>query len=146
MKALLNSEGVDFLGRWLKGKEDKKKSIKAEMDYLKRQAEAIDKTIAFIKAKITEVMKATGCEKVKGSLGYSFATTVSVTTSVDNDLLCEMYQAKVEDAVKDILPDDVSIKLSASVSKLAEGTKLPEYYNRDKNDTVRFTKPHASKE
>ena len=44
MKTLLNGEGVDFLGRWLKGKEDKKKAIKAEKDYLTRQMEAIDKT------------------------------------------------------------------------------------------------------
>ena len=146
MKALLNSEGVDFLGRWLKGKEDKKKALKAEKDYITRQMEANDKTIAFIKAKITEVMKATGCVKVKGALGYSFATTVSVTTSVDKDLLREMYQAKVEDAVKDILPDDVTVTLSASVSKLEEGAELPEYYNRDEKDTVRFTKPRASKE
>ena len=46
MKTLLNGEGVDFLGRWLKGKEDKKKAIKAEKDYLTRQMEAIDKTPA----------------------------------------------------------------------------------------------------
>ena len=46
MKALLNSEGVDFLGRWLKGKEDKKKAIKAEKDYLSRQIEAIEAFVA----------------------------------------------------------------------------------------------------
>ena len=146
MKALLNSEGVDFLGRWLKGKEDRKKALKAEKDYISRQIEATDKTIAFIKAKINEVMTATGCEKVKGSLGYSFATTVSTTTSVDRDLLRDLYPAQVEDAVKDILPDDVTVSLSASVSKLEEGAELPAYYHRDETPTVRFTKPRASKE
>ena len=146
MKTLLNGEGVDFLGRWLKGKEDKKKAIKAEKDYLTRQIEAIDKTISFIKAKINEVMSATGCEKVKGELGYSFATTVSTTTSVDKDLLRDIYQARVEDAVKDILPDDVTVTLSASVSKVAEGAELPEYYTRTETPTVRFTKPRATKE
>ena len=146
MKALLNGEGVDFLGRWLKGKEDKKKAIKAEKDYLTRQMEAIDKTIAFIKAKMNEVMTATGCEKVKGSLGYSFATTVSTKTEVDRDLLRDLFQAKVEDAVQGIIPDDVTVSLSASVSKLEDGAELPEYYNRRETPTVRFTIPRATKE
>ena len=146
MKTLLNGEGVDFLGRWLKGKEDRKKAIKAEKDYLTRQSEAIDKTIEFIKAKIREVMVATGCEKVKGSLGYSFATATSTTTSVDKELLNEAYLTKVQDAVKDILPADVSVSLSASVSKLEDGTELPSYYNRTETPTVRFTKPRANKE
>ena len=143
MRTLLNTEGVDFLGRWLKGKEDKKKTIKAEKDYLTRQMDAIDQTIAFIKAKINEVMTATGCEKVKGSLGYSFATTVSTKTEVDKELLNEAFLPKVMDAVKDILPADVSVSLSASVSKLEEGSELPSYYNRTETPTVRFTKPRV---
>ena len=147
MKALLNSEGVDFLGRWLKGKEDKKKAIKAEKDYLSRQIEAIDKTIAFIKAKINEVMTATGCEKVKGELGYSFATTVSTTTSVDKDLLNELYGMRLKEACLEVgIPDDVTVTLGASVSKVPEGEELPIYYTRTETPTVRFTKPRASKE
>ena len=147
MKALLNSEGVDFLGRWLKGKEDKKKAIKAEKDYLSRQIEAIDKTIAFIKAKINEVMTATGCEKVKGELGYSFATTVSTTTSVDKDLLNELYGLRLKEACLEVgIPEDVTVTLGASVSKVPEGEELPVYYNRTETPTVRFTKPRASKE
>ena len=130
MKTLLNGEGVDFLGRWLKGKEDKKKALKAEKDYLTRQMDAIDNTISFIKAKIHEVMEATGCEKVKGSLGYSFDTTVSTKTEVD----------------KDILPADVTVTLGASVSKLEEGSELPDYYKQTVTPTVRFTKPRGNKE
>ena len=146
LRTLLNTEGVDFLGRWLKGKEDKKKTLKAEKDYLTRQMEAIDNTIAFIKAKIHEVMEATGCEKVKGTLGYSFATTVSTKTEVDKDLLKDFYQAKVDEALKDILPADVTVTLSASVSKLEEGADLPQYYIRTETPSVRFTKPRAGKE
>jgi len=146
LQTLLNTEGVDFLGRWLKGKEDKKKAIKAEKDYLTRQMESIDNTIAFIKAKINELMQATGTEKVKGSLGYSFATTVSTKTEVDKDLLRDFFQAKVDEALKDILPADVTVTLSASVSKLEEGAELPEYYNRTETPTVRFTKPRAAKD
>lgn len=147
MKALLNSEGVDFLGRWLRGKEDKKKALKAEKDYLSRQMEAIDRTISFIKAKITEVMNATGCEKVKGSLGYSFARTTSTKTEVNRDLLNDWYLADIEKALAEIgVPNWVTIKLDAKVSEVPEGTELPKCFNRTETDTVRFTKPRASKE
>ena len=36
LKELLTTEGVDFLGRWLKAKEDKKKALKAEKDFIDR--------------------------------------------------------------------------------------------------------------
>ena len=146
MKTLLNTEGVDLLGRWLKGKEDKKKALKAEKDFISRQMEATEKTISFIKSQINKVMVATGQVKIKGSLGYSFATTTSTKTEVDKDLLNEAYLAKVQDAVKDIIPADVSVSLSASVSKLGDGAELPNYYNRTSTPSVTFTKPRAGKE
>ena len=146
LKQLLNTDGVDYLGRWLKGKEDRKKALKAEKDYVTRQIEAVDNTIAFIKAKITELMKATGCDKVKGGLGYSFATSVSTKTEVNKDLLKELYQDKVEKALWGIIPEDVTVTLGASVSRLDEDSELPAYYNRTETPTVRFTKPRASKE
>ena len=146
MKTLLNTEGVDLLGRWLKGKEDRKKALKAEKDYITRQMEAIDKTIEFIKTKMNEVMTATGQEKIKGSLGYSFALSTSTKTEVDKEMLKEYYQEAVNEALKDILPADVSVTLTASVSKLEEGAELPDYYNRTETPTIRFTKPRAKKE
>ena len=146
MKTLLNTEGVDLLGRWLKGKEDRKKALKAEKDYLTRQMEAIDKTIEFIKTKMNEVMTATGQEKIKGSLGYSFALSTSTKTEVDKEMLKEYYQEAVNEALKDILPADVSVTLTASVSKLEEGAVLPDYYSRTETPTIRFTKPRAKKE
>ena len=145
MKTLLNTEGVDLLGRWLKGKEDRKKALKAEKDFLTRQMEAIDKTIEFIKSQMNKVMVATGQVKIKGSLGYTFSTSTSTTTSVDKDLLNEAYLKKVEEAVKDILPADVSVSLSASVSKV-EGESLPGYYKRTSTPSITFTKPRAKKE
>ena len=75
LKELLTHDGIDLLGGWLKAKEDRKKSLKAEKDYITRQMSAIDETIEFIKSKINQILVATGQEKVKGSRGYSFATT-----------------------------------------------------------------------
>ena len=150
MKTLLNGEGVDFLGRWLKGKEDKKKAIKAEKDYLTRQMEAIDKTISFIKAKINEVMTATGCEKVKGELGYSFATAISKTTQVDKELLAASYAEKVETAIREAhVPPYIGVTLTASSTKYEQfgidGVD-DELFVTTETPTVRFTKPRASKE
>lgn len=145
LKFLLNGEGVDYLGRWLKSKEDRKKALKAEKDYISRQMESIDKTINFIKEKIRQLMDATGCERVKGEYGYSFATYDSVKTEVDKDLLNTYFLARVQEAVKDILPADVTITLGASVSKLEDGEILPDYYNVTETPSIRFTKPRAKK-
>ena len=146
LKFLLNGEGVDFLGRWLKSKEDKMKSLKAEKDYLSRQIESVGKSIDFIKEQIRRLMDATGCEKVKGEYGYAFATYTSTKTDVDKELLKEYFLPKVEEAVRDILPPDVSVSLSASVNKVEEGAELPNYYTRTETPTIRFTKPRAKKE
>ena len=146
LKFLLNGEGVDYLGRWLKSKEDRKKALKAEKDYITRQMESVDKTITFIKEKIRQLMDATGCERVKGEYGYSFATFDSVKTEVDKDLLNTYYLARVQEAVKEILPADVTITLGASVSKLEDGEILPDYYKVTETPSIRFTKPRAKKE
>ena len=148
LRELLTKDGIDLLGGWLKAKEDKKKALKAEKDYISRQMSAIDETIAFIKAKITKVMEATGLEKVKGDRGYAFKATTSVKTEVNKDVLKDIFQDEVNEAVKDILPPDVTITLGASVSKLPDDPDfiLPPWYNRTETPTITFTKPRASKE
>ena len=146
LKTLLTTEGVDFLGRWLKAKEDAKKALKAEKDYVSKKIEAVDGTIAFIKEKITQVMGETNTEKLKGSLGYSFALTTSKKTEVDKDLLNELYMEKVREALWDVIPEDVTITLGASISKVEEGREIPIYYKLSETPTVRFTKPRAKKE
>lgn len=148
LKELLTGEGIDLLGGWLKAKEDRKKSLKAEKDYITRQMAAIDETIEFIKTKVNQILVATGQEKVKGSRGYSFAATTSVKTEVNKDVLKDLFQEAVNEAVADILPPDVTITLGASVSKLPNDPDLilPAWYTQTEKPSVRFTKPRASKE
>ena len=148
LKELLTGEGIDLLGGWLKAKEDRKKSLKAEKDHITRQMAAIDESIDFIKTKVNQILVATGQEKVKGARGYSFAATISSKTEVDKDVLKDIFQDEVNEAVKDILPPDVTITLGASVSKLPDDPDLilPPWYNRTEKPSVRFTKPRASKE
>lgn len=144
LKDLLTGEGVDLLGRWLKGKEDLKASIKAEKDFLTRRIASIDKSIEFIKTKINQVLTAIGEEKVKGFNGYSFQAYQKTSTTVNKDVLNEMFQEKVSEALAGLLPSDVTVSLGASVSKV-EGD-LPAYYTRTITPSTKFTKPRASKE
>ena len=150
LQELLTTEGIDLLGGWLKAKEDKKKSLKAEKDYITRQMSAIDETIDFIKDKITEVMKATGQDKIKGNRGYSFTATHSVKTEVDKDVLKALYADKVEEAIRAAhIPAYVGVSLTASSTKANELGVLEgdeEIFSTTEKDTVTFRKPKASKE
>lgn len=150
LRDLLTTDGIDLLGGWLKAKEDKKKALKAEKDYITRQMSAIDETIEFIKTKVNEILVATGQEKVKGARGYSFTATTSVKTEVDKDVLKSAYGQIVEDAVRNAgVPAYVGVSLTASSTKAAEvglqdGDE--QIFVTTEKPSVRFTKPRASKE
>lgn len=150
LQELLTKDGIDLLGGWLKAKEDKKKALKAEKDYITRQMAAIDETIEFIKTKVNQVMTATGQDKVKGDRGYSFATTMSIKTEVNKDVLKALYADKVEEAIRNAhIPVYVGVTLTASSTKAAdygvvEGDE--ELFTTTAKPSVRFTKPRASKE
>lgn len=150
LKELLTGEGIDLLGGWLKAKEDRKKSLKAEKDYITRQMAAIDETIDFIKAKIHQVMEATGQEKIKGDRGYSFAATISSKTEVDKDLLKDHYETRVKTAMWEAgIPAYVGVTLTASSTKAAEVGVVDGDENlfvTTEKPSVRFAKPRASKE
>ena len=150
LQELLTKDGIDLLGGWLKAKEDKKKSLKAERDYITRQMAAIDETIEFIKTKVNQILVATGQEKVKGDRGYSFAATTSVKTEVDKDVLKTIYADRIEEAIRAAhIPAYVGVTLTASSSTanavgLVEGDQ--EIFRTTSAPSVRFTKPRASKE
>lgn len=142
---LLQGEGIDLLGRWLKSVEDRKKATKAEKDYIARREKADERSIEYIKHLVTDVLRATGQEKVKGNLGYSFTAYDAVKTEVKKDLLKELYAERIREACKDFLPADVTITLGATISALPEGVETPEYYDVVVTPSARFTKPRANK-
>ena len=143
----LLTEGVDSLGRWLRSKQDEAAAVKAEQDYLARRKKSVENTVDYIKAKITEVMAATGRTKVKGELGYAFAAYDAVKTTVDAERLSEEYGAAVEKAVRDAgIPEWVTVKLGASSALIPEGQELPDVFDRSVTPSVKFTKPRAAKE
>ena len=150
LKELLTKDGIDLLGAWLKAKEDRKKSLKAERDYITRQMAAIDETIEFIKGKVNQVMVATGQDKIKGDRGYSFAAITSVKTEVDKDVLKTIYADRIEEAIRNAhIPAYVGVNLTASSTKAAEFGVVEgdeEIFHTTETPSVRFTKPRASKE
>ena len=150
LKELLTKDGIDLLGAWLKAKEDRKKSLKAERDYITRQMAAIDETIEFIKGKVNQVMVATGQDKIKGDRGYSFAATTSVKTEIDKDVIKTIYADRIEEAIRTAhIPAYVGVTLTASSIKAAEFGVVEgdeEIFHTTETPSVRFTKPRASKE
>lgn len=150
LKELLTTDGIDMLGGWLKAKEDKKKSLKAEKDYISRQMAAIDETIEFIKGKVNQILTATGIQKLVGARGYSFTPTISTKTEVDKDTLKAIYADKVEEAIRAAhVPAYVGVSLTASSTKAAELGVVEgdeEIFHTTQTPSVRFTKPRASKE
>ena len=143
---LLSGEGIDLLGRIIKGKEDQIKTYKAEKDAIARRIKSVETSIDFFKSVVTQVLHETGQTKAKGLL-YGFTATESCTTKVDMELLNGRYQALAENAVRAAgLPDYITVKLDAKVSLVPEGDDLPDIFEEIRKDTVRFTKPRAGKE
>ena len=150
LKELLSGDGIDMLGRWLKSKEDRKKALKAEKDYITRQMASIDKGIEYIKSMINKVMVATGLEKVKGDRGYSFATATSTKTDINKDVLKALYADRVEEAIRSAhIPAYVGVTLTASSTKatelgVVEGDE--DIFVTMSKPSVRFGKPKANTE
>lgn len=147
LKDLLEHDGIDSLGRWLKSKEDKVKTLKAERDSINRQMKAEEASIEFIKSKITYCLDAIGKDKVKGNC-YSFARTISHKTEVDKEILEQKYGARARHLLETILPEWVSFSLNASVKAIPSDwdDELPSEFRVTETPSCRFTKPRASKE
>ena len=146
LKALLEDEGIDSLGRWLKSKEDLIKTLKAERDSVTRQIKKTEDGIEYIKIQIYNVLSALGKEKVKGTF-YSFAPAISRKTEVDKEILEDKYLAAVNNALEQILPPWISYKLSASIKAVpGDMEELPSEFRVVETPTCKFVKPRASKE
>jgi hypothetical protein len=146
LKALLEDEGIDSLGRWLKSKEDLIKTLKAERDSVTRQIKKTEDGIEYIKTQIFNVLTALGKEKVKGTF-YSFAPSISRKTEVDKEILEEKYLGIVNNALEQILPPWISFKLSASVKAVpGDMEEMPSEFKVVETPSCKFVKPRAKKE
>lgn len=149
LRELLTTEGVDSLGRWYTSVEAKIAMHKAEKEAISRKIKSAEDLLDFIKRQVGHILKITGTDKVKGTF-YTFSQFHSVKTSVNkdflNDLFLDSVEAKLRKGKKPVIPNDVTITLSAKSSLLEEGAKLPAYYIVEEADTSKFQKPRKAKE
>ena len=150
IRRLLLSEGVDSLGEWLKGLEDRKRELRAQKDFVCRKIAALDKSVEFVKATISAVLEATGTEKVRGSLGYSFARTESSRTTLREEALDDEYLDMVTEAVRAAgLPGYVDVALKTNATRVKEWADSHDgegagFVETTTAPSVRFTKPRAN--
>ena len=148
LKELLNTEGVDSLGRWLKAKQDEIAAAKAEKAAADARLKSLQKTEDYIKWKIAEVLRQTGTEKVKGTY-YSFSQAVAVKSTVKTDALNDAYLNLVRVAAHAHgLPDwcDVTLKTTTTEIKDSGDPEAAAFMQIDETPSVRFTKPRAAKD
>ena len=145
LRELLTTEGVDTLGRWLKSKQDEIATAKAEKAAADARIKSLQKTEEYIKGRITEILQATGTEKVKGTY-YSFSQYTSSKSSVNQEALEDKYQAKAEAALRHaLIPEYVHVVLKATTTELKEAGAL-DFVLTEETPSVKFTKPRAPKE
>ncbi len=147
VKELLNTEGVDSLGRWLKAKQDEIVAAKAEVAAAQSRVKSLQKTEEYIKSLISRVLVATGEEKVKGTY-YSFAQSMSTKTSVLAEALDDKYLEVVTAAARKAgLPECVDVALKTTTTRLKDaGEDMAAFVNVESSPSVKFTKPRAVKE
>ena len=145
IRDLLQNDGIDALGRWLKVKEDEVKMWKAEKAAADRKVKSAQNTVDFVKAKIAEVMAVTGMDKAKGSF-YSFTKYVSEKSSVNQDEVDRLYLDVATSAAHDAgLPAYIDVVLKTNTTALKEWGAT-DLLDVTKADAVRFTKPRGGKE
>lgn len=145
IQELLTTEGVDSLGRWLKGKQDEIATAKAEKAASDARIKSLQKTEAYIKDLIGYVLRVTGQDKVKGSF-YGFSQAVSVRNSVDKEGVDNLFLDTVTIAARDAgLPACFDVAIVTNVTRLSD-TEYSYLIDTEEMDSVRFTKPRAAKE
>lgn len=144
LKALLTTEGVDSLGRWLKAKQDEIEEAKAEKAHAERRLQAHVKTEAYIKGKVAEILRITQTEKVKGTY-FSFAQATSSKSTVLTDDLNAAWLDTVQNAARAAgLPEWVNVQLKATSTDLkAAGEAAAPFLEVTDTPSVKFTKPRA---
>lgn len=140
---LLQNDGIDALGRWLTTKEDEVKMWKSEKAAAARKQKSAENTVAFVKEKIAEIMKATGMDKAKGAF-YGFSTYTSEKSTVNQEEVDRLYLDAATSAAHDAgLPAYIDVVLKTNTTALKEwgATDLLETTTAD---AVRFSKPRKT--
>lgn len=143
--------GIDDLGRWLKAKEDELATYKAEKAAADRRIKGVKNTIDFVKAKIAEVMKATGRDKAKGTF-YGFSAYESEKTKIKMEEVDREWLDVATEAARNAgLPPYLDLAIVTCATQIREYAASndgegSQYLETSTADAVRFTKPRKAKE
>lgn len=144
-KELIQTDGIDMLGRRLVYLEDKLKMWKAEKAAADRKVKAVQNSIDFIKTMVSEAMRMTGTAKAKGSY-YSFTSYVSEKNTVNYEEIERIWGQQVYAALEGIgFPSWMEIQFKTTTTALKEAGE-DEFIETETADAVRFTKPRGGKE
>jgi hypothetical protein len=105
--------GIDAVGRYVKQSQDSIAARKAEKEYAERHLRAEEKDLATFLECVDFALQKAQKDKVKGQYGYSFTQHTSVSTKADNKMIKELFYDKVADAIKGLVPKDITFTLSA---------------------------------
>lgn len=145
LRELLEGDGIDSLGRWLKSKEDEAAALKAEKQHIERRQKAVENTVDFIKGELYNVLRSLNIEKAKGT-SYGFIAQETTKTTVDKERLAEWGPA-VDKAIRDAgVPAWIGVTLKASVTAVPAGEPLPDLFQQETRQSVKFTKPRKATE
>ena len=145
LRLLLENEGIDSLGRWMKSIEDRKATLAAEKEKISQKMKACDNTIDYIKRQLRSIMDLLGIDKAKGTL-YTFKPCDSHKVEADKAMLKELFQAKAREATHAAgIPECVGVSLTASSKAVPEGEQLPAFFTVTDTATVTFLKPAKAK-
>lgn len=145
IRQLLQGEGIDSLGRWLRSQEDRVAAIKAEKDALARQQKAAERTVEYIKATIGSLMNRLNLDKAKGAC-YSFTPSQKTNWTVDREALNEEWKGIAVEAAREAgIPDWVKVSVDVAVSAI-DREAVPACVTMVVAPSVTFRKPKADKE
>ena len=150
LKALLEGEGIDALGRQLKAVQDEIATLKAEADAAARKVKNAKSYEDYLKFQIGQALDAVGKDAVKGSF-YGFKRTTSTKSAVLTDKLDEAYLETATEAARNAgLPSFVDVALVTNTTRLREwaqtnGDGALEFLEETTTPALRFQKPVASR-
>lgn len=149
LQQLLEYDGIDDLGRWLKGVEDRVIALKAERETIVRRIKADQRLMEYIKQEIRQVLDILGKDKAKGTL-YSFSSYDSTHTKVNDERIAQDWQDILEKAAREAgIPEYLQVGLDYSAQRIGEWADEHDGEGREylmqeaPVPTVKFGKPRS---
>lgn len=150
LKALLEGEGIDALGRQLKAVQDEREALKAEADAAARKVKNTKAYEDYLKWLIGQAMDALGAERVKGTY-YGFKRGTSTKGSVNTEAVDAAYLEAATEAARNAgLPDFLDVAIVTNVTRLREWAQangsdaVADFLVEETTPSLTFSKPRSN--